>query len=253
LLHPAADHEVRRVSCSCRPEPAGEGGSVRSRDPRGAHRTPRRMFPVDSRTASPRPLPSCRWRAACGATLAPTPFEVGAPVAADGCVGFRALLRRRVRGHACIVADAGATRSFLGLGFPSRSILRTAGAPSSHRPTPTDREIGRRSSVPHPQDATSLCRLANRAYPLPGRTRVAAPVGPAAGRRSVSPKARAVAESALATAEAVAAPRARFLAPPKRRLDGTWPGRNPFERFTRERVYPRGAVPDGRSRWTVRS
>jgi len=66
LLHPATDHEVRRVSCSCRPDTAGEGGLVRSRDPRGAHRTPRRMIPSDSRSASPRPLPSCRWRAAAG-------------------------------------------------------------------------------------------------------------------------------------------------------------------------------------------
>jgi hypothetical protein len=137
LLHPAADHEVRRVSCSCRPEPAGEGGSVRSRDPRGAHRTPRRMFPVDSRSASPRSLPSCRWRAACGATVTPARCRVDVRVVADGCVGFRALLRRRVRGRDRIVADADSTRSFLGLGFPSRSILRTAGAPSSHRPTPT--------------------------------------------------------------------------------------------------------------------
>jgi hypothetical protein len=114
LLHPATDHEVRRVSCSCRPDTAGEGGPVRSRDPRGAHRTPRRMFPVDSRSASPRSLPSCRWRAACGATVTPARCRVDARVVADGCVGFRALLRRRVRDLRRTVADADAIRSFLG-------------------------------------------------------------------------------------------------------------------------------------------
>jgi hypothetical protein len=63
LLHPAASHEVRRVSCSstfrspcCRSSLISERPGI----PRGAVRTPRRIPPDCSRSTSLWPLPPCR-------------------------------------------------------------------------------------------------------------------------------------------------------------------------------------------------
>jgi len=60
LLHPAASHGVRRVSCGARPG-ASEDVLVVARSPRDAVHTLRRVPLVSSRTASLRPLPSYRF------------------------------------------------------------------------------------------------------------------------------------------------------------------------------------------------
>jgi len=52
---------VRCVSPATRPGPAEAEPARRPRDPRNAVHTPRRIPLVCSRTASPRPLPSCRY------------------------------------------------------------------------------------------------------------------------------------------------------------------------------------------------
>jgi hypothetical protein len=63
LLHPAADLGVRRVSRLAPPEPEAEAPSSGDPDvPRDGVHTLRRVPLVRSRTASPRPLPSCRCR-----------------------------------------------------------------------------------------------------------------------------------------------------------------------------------------------
>jgi hypothetical protein len=59
LLHPAADHEVRRVSLARRQHHPEVALSLLASSPRRSH-TLRRIPLVSSRTASPRPLPSCR-------------------------------------------------------------------------------------------------------------------------------------------------------------------------------------------------
>jgi hypothetical protein len=67
LLHPAADPGVhpRFLQCAstCRPDHRSDRSETwtRSRRPRGAVRTLQRVSLVSSRTASLRPLPSCRW------------------------------------------------------------------------------------------------------------------------------------------------------------------------------------------------
>jgi hypothetical protein len=63
LLHPAAGHGVRRVSCHRVPgRPLDESRSRRECRciPRDAFHTPRRIPPDRSRTTSPWPLPPCR-------------------------------------------------------------------------------------------------------------------------------------------------------------------------------------------------
>jgi hypothetical protein len=132
VLQPAADPGVRRVSLdSTGGAPAKAGPSDRL-DPHDAVRTLRRIPLVDSRTASPRPLPSCRSlrtsRGAEASRRAP-PTRMGSdspkwisthpavpcrnselvrqaiattwiPVTRyrpSQCVGFRAFLHRRVR------------------------------------------------------------------------------------------------------------------------------------------------------------
>jgi len=101
LLHPAADHEVRCVCARSVPNTAGEGG-VGSRGEFLAAR----LGPLEGcspSTAVPRHRGRC-------------PLAVGVPACdphsfhpvarmtlvqkQDGCVGFKALLRRRVRGPA---------------------------------------------------------------------------------------------------------------------------------------------------------
>jgi hypothetical protein len=60
LLHPAADHEVRRVSVVSRQRHPKAALCALASFPRRSH-TLRRIPLVSSRTASPRPLPSCRF------------------------------------------------------------------------------------------------------------------------------------------------------------------------------------------------
>jgi hypothetical protein len=60
LLHPAADPGVRCVSRTA-PGCHRSGPGTHARSPQRGFGTPRRTFPADSRTASPRPLPPCRW------------------------------------------------------------------------------------------------------------------------------------------------------------------------------------------------
>jgi len=60
LLHPAASHEVRRVSCGARPDPS-EDVLATARDSRDSVHTLQRVPLVSSRTASLRPLPSYRF------------------------------------------------------------------------------------------------------------------------------------------------------------------------------------------------
>jgi len=70
LLHPAAGHGVRRVSCFRLPR-TPEGGLEGRRIPRAAGHTLRRVPLINSRTASLRPLPSCHY---CTFSL-PGPFS----------------------------------------------------------------------------------------------------------------------------------------------------------------------------------
>jgi len=60
LLHPAVDHEVRRVSSLERPPDTEVSLPVRA-IPRDADLSPRRTPVLDSGTASLRPMPPCRW------------------------------------------------------------------------------------------------------------------------------------------------------------------------------------------------
>jgi hypothetical protein len=61
LLRPAAGHEVRRVSVAASPG-SPESGPANPRLSHDATHTLQRIPLVGSRTASPRPLPSCRYR-----------------------------------------------------------------------------------------------------------------------------------------------------------------------------------------------
>lgn len=111
--------------------------------PRSAVRTPRRMFPAGSRTASPQPLPPCRSRAPSGS---PHPLLGGAS------------FRRASASRPCSTFGSGIRTSPLlmpsnpilpGLCSPSRSFFAT-GAPRSITRCRQSREIAAPSSVPHP-------------------------------------------------------------------------------------------------------
>jgi hypothetical protein len=116
--------------------------------PRRSIRTPRRMFPADSRTASPRPLPPCRFH------------------------DFEALLRHRVR-YACHRLPDHLRPSFLGFVPPSRSFWTATG---SLLPSADELRTA-------PEPGRSLARADDRSRRATARLAEASPVtGPAPPR-----------------------------------------------------------------------
>jgi hypothetical protein len=98
--------------------------------PRRSIRTPRRMFPAGSRTASPRPLPPCR-------------FD-----------DFEALLHHRVR-YACRRLPDHLRPSFLGFVPPSRSFRTATGSllPSAWSSAPREASLAsHRAASPRSED-----------------------------------------------------------------------------------------------------
>jgi len=241
LLHPAADHEVRRVSCSHVPGPPHptsgwwRAGAVarspqRYSDP--SKDVPRRqpfrvtavvaLLPLACRLNSDNPsapLPgwlSCRSRTVASASR---PCSVFGSVARP---------RRCRRDHGSVLPWAS---------FPFKVILMVAGAPCSHHPPCHGRETMVRSSVLTPAGHHVAVLPAGRRPPVARRTWDAAPDGPAPGPRARPPKRSRRARSAREP-------------PPKRRLRASnretvhrsarsWdPIRSEsLWRFTRERVY----------------
>lgn len=125
LLHPAASHGVRRVSCHRVPVRPGflanqaSGPSECRCIPRDAFHTPRRIPPDRSRTPSLGPLPPCRSPPSSSAAR-------GASVAGDD-------LYHSARGPGCIV-DARSTRSALSSAAPRR--FSAVGSVTPPRPLP---------------------------------------------------------------------------------------------------------------------
>jgi hypothetical protein len=174
------------------------------RDPRSATRTPRRMIPVDSRSASPRSLPSCRWRAGLRSTTLPPRCQGGSRVETGRLRRLQGLApssgpvarsRRCRRDHGSVLPWAS---------FPFKILLMVAGAPCSHHPPRHGRETMPRSSVLTPAGAP--------------RRRVACRPPPSRCQEDVGCCARwASTWTARATAEAIAESEVSAQPPPKRR------------------------------------
>lgn len=188
LLHPAADHEVRCVSCSHVPGTAGEGGTgavARSpqRDSDPSKDVPRRQpfrvtavvafLPLACRLNSDNPstpLPgwlSCRSRTVASASR---PCSVFGSVARP---------RRCRRNHGPVLPWAS---------FPFKVNLMVAGAPCSHHPPHHGRETMIRSSVLTPAQHNVAVLPAGQRPPVARMTWGTAPVGPAPGPRAPPPK-----------------------------------------------------------------
>lgn len=157
-------------SCAGRPKVGGRAGFLAAQDS-----YPSKESPSDSRTASPRPLPPCRWslRAADARAAPLLGWRLRRRWAQD--LDFEALLRHRVRSGAAPLPTR--TEPVLpGLCSPSRSFA-TAGDSLSHRhrvaggPPRRDRWpkaplVTRRRPRPKP-GASGPHRAANRAAGMP--------------------------------------------------------------------------------------
>jgi hypothetical protein len=150
LLHPAVDHEVRRVSfvgttpCTEVPEPV-------LTPPRGADLSPRRMLVLDSGTASLRPLPSCR----CDQCTADTEAS-----AARSPLDFMALFRRTHRSVRFRLPSTNSPLFFLGF-FPLRGHL------PSRRPRSCRSRHNSRTPTQAPAETSARIKCLSRSAASP--------------------------------------------------------------------------------------
>ena len=238
LLHPAADPGVHRVSA---PGARPDGRSAVTR-PRDAGFEPFEEIPADSRTASPRPLPSCR----SPATTAPargTPLPMRRPWRWEG-------RRRRLQGLAPSIGSGIVPhRCRRGRPTPSWASFLFKVLPGSRRsrlPPPhtaaraPEGESATASSVPHPlrdrpKPSTHRASLPRRT----ARTRAPRPKGRCLGpRRHTIRRPRPPQRTPPGPAEAE--PRLRHGTGATRtevRVSGPDPGRNPSEGSPRVQVH----------------
>jgi len=139
LLHPAAGHEVRRVSVARRQHHPEAALIELASSPRRSH-TLRRIPLVSSRTASPRPLPSCRYRSLrtplrLGSRLGALPTLVGSVHLPHQVTLARGTSRSAGAARSVdLLLPAGADRSRSGLASSCRSRVWPGHASASaHR------------------------------------------------------------------------------------------------------------------------
>jgi len=150
LLHPAADPGVRRVSAVCRLVANRRTGGLETCDafPATLLRTLRRIPLADSRTASPQPLPSCRFQRSDRRVREVPVSGFIRCTPSDRSLGSKALLRPRVR-SACSTVSGGAAP------YPSMGFVPLQGSSIAGLPPPAMR----RRQAPTPKSPAARHQL----------------------------------------------------------------------------------------------
>jgi hypothetical protein len=237
LLHPAAGHEVRCVSCSLVPNAAGKGGfgaDARSpqRDSDPSKDVPRRQpFRVTAVVAF---LPlACRLSRALVPPRCQGGFRARSRTVASASrrcsvVGSVARPRRCRRGHGSVLPWAS---------FPFKVLAddgRSALLPPSTEPWPLNQDSKLRSHTCG--SATSPCRL-QAPRPVARKLGSTAPVGPVPGPRAQPPKRPRRARSARADRRSGKRTPRTGRSCTEVHDRGTQVRSESLRRFTRERVY----------------